>query len=267
MTLLCRALSFFYFAKEGTNAQNVTGKAFPTPMQRASGIALAPPRPGKKTSARVAMVNIKEPTGSLLSECFKQFGIEAVFITSGAPERLHKEKFEACVLHLGPEAEAVMDAARRSPSNSHMVIYGLGGSAQEAMRFSKYGVNAVFQEPLDRPAALKLVRATQMLVLHEFRRYVRIPIITEISMVANDSRRFTVTSQEISTGGMSVKSSEDVSQGTELEVSFALLTLPRIWVRAVVSWRKPNKTFGVRFDPKDERRFRIKEWIEAYLEN
>ena len=26
-----------------------------------------------------------------------------------------------------------------------------------------------------------------------------------------------------------------------------------------VSWRKPDKTFGVRFDAKDERRLRIKE--------
>ena len=236
-------------------------------MQRATGIALAPPRPGRKTAARVALIEIKEPAGSLLSECFRQFGIETVPITGAGVDRLVKEKFEACVLHLGPQAEAVMDAARRSPSNSHMVIYGLGGSAQEAMRFSKYGVNAVFLEPLDRPAALKLVRATQMLVLHEFRRYVRIPIITEIAMVSSDGRRFTATSQEISTGGMSVKSPEDVSPGTEVEVSFALLTLPRIWVRAQVSWRKPNKTFGVRFDAKDDRRFRIKEWIEAYLEN
>ena len=242
-------------------------KAFPNAMQRASGIALAPPRTARKNTARVALVNINEPTGSLLSDCFKQFGIEAVVMSGGLPTRLEKEKFEACVLHMDREAEAVMDAARRSPSNSRMVIYGLGGSAQEAMRFSKYGVNAVFQEPLDRPAALKLVRATQMLVLHEFRRYVRIPIITEIAIVSTDGRRFTATSQEISTGGMSIKSPEDVSQGTELEVSFALLTLPRIWVRAQVSWRKPNKTFGVRFDAKDERRFRIKEWIEAYLEN
>ena len=66
---------------------------------------------------------------------------------------------------------------------------------------------------------------------------------------------------------MSVKSPEDVSPGTDVEVSFALLTLPRIWVRSQVSWRKPNKTFGVRFDANDDRRFRIKEWIEAYLEN
>jgi len=236
-------------------------------MQKASGPVLAPPRPSKKSLARVALVNIDEPTGSLLLDCFRQFGIEGVFMSDNVPARLQHEKFEACVLRLGPEAQAVMESARHSPSNSHMVIYGLGGSAQEAMRFSKYGVNAVFQEPLDRPAALKLVRATQMLVLHEFRRYVRIPIITEIAIVSDDGRRFTATSKEISTGGMSVKSPEDVTPGTAVEVSFALLTLPRIWVRATVSWRKPNKTFGVRFDAKDERRLRIKEWIEAYLEN
>ena len=123
-------------------------------MSKTSGLTLAPPRPSKKNSARVALINIKEPTGSLLADCFKQFGIEGVFMSEGAPERLQKEKFEACVLHLGPDAEAVMDSARRSPSNSHIVIYGLGGSAQEAMRFSRFGVNAVFQEPLDRPAAL-----------------------------------------------------------------------------------------------------------------
>ena len=212
-------------------------------------------------------MDIKEPTRSLLSDCFKQFGIEAVTMTGNVIERMQREKFEACVLSLIPESGAVMEAVRTSPSNNRMVVYGLGGSAQEAMKFSRYGVNAVFQEPLERPAALKLVRATQMLVLHEFRRYVRIPIITEISMISADSRRFTATSMEISTGGMSVRSGEEVSLGMPLEVSFALLTLPRIWLRAQVSWIKPDKTFGVRFDVKDERRMRIKEWIEAYLES
>jgi Tfp pilus assembly protein PilZ len=236
-------------------------------MQKSSGIVLAPPSHSRKSSARVALVDIKEPARALLVDCFKQFGIEALVLTGSLSERLKKEKLEACVVQLTPEAVPVMESVRTSPSNNRMVIYGLGGSAQEAMKFSKYGVNAVFLEPLERQAALKLVRATQMLVLHEFRRYIRIPIITEIAMVSSDNRRFTAISKEISTGGMSVKSPEEVSIGMELEVSFALLTLPRIWVRAQVSWRKPDKTFGVRFDSKDERRLRIKEWIEAYLEN
>ena len=235
-------------------------------MDKALGTALAPIPPSKKASARVALVDLKEPAKTILTECFRQFGIEAVAMTGDVPDRLKKEKFEACVLKLGHEAEAAMESARTSASNSRMVIYGLGGNAQEAMRYSKYGINAVFHEPMERPATLKLVRATQMLVLHEFRRYVRIPVITEISIVTADSRRFTANSQEISSGGMSMRSAEDVSPGMNVEISFALLTLPRLWVRGTVSWRKPNsKSFGIRYDAQDERRLRIKEWIEAYL--
>jgi len=214
------------------------------------------------------LVDLKENARSVLSDCFRQFGIETVVLSGGMTHRLKSEKFEACVLHLAPGAEAFMDAARTSASNSRMVIYGLGGSVQDAMKFSKYGINAVFNEPLERPAALKLVRATQMLVLHEFRRYVRIPVITEVAVVTGDNRRFTATSQELSSGGMSMKTGEEISSGQMVEVSFALLTLPRIWVRGNVTWKKPaSKTFGIRFDVQDERRLRIKEWIDAYLEN
>ncbi|HXM21205.1 MAG TPA: PilZ domain-containing protein [Terriglobales bacterium] len=221
----------------------------------------------KKASARVALIDLKEPARNTFSECFRQFGIESVSLTGNAVERLKKEKFEACVIKLGPEAQAVMESARTSASNSRIVLYAVGGSAQDAMRYSKYGINAIFHEPLERPAVLKLVRATQMLVLHEMRRYVRIPVITEISLVMNDGRKMTATSIEISSGGMSLRSAEDIAVGQSGEVSFALLTLPRIWVRGTVTWRNMNgKTFGIRFDNQDDRRFRIKEWIDAYLE-
>jgi hypothetical protein len=238
-------------------------------MEKAIGMVPAPLPTGKKAAARAALVDLKEPVRATLADCFRQFGIETVVMPATAAERLQKEKFEACVLKLGPAAQPMMEAARTSLSNSRMIIYGLGGSAQDAMRFSKYGINAVFQEPLERHAALKLVRATQMLVLHELRRYVRIPVITEITVIpASDSRRLTATSVEVSSGGMSMRSAENISPGQSVEISFALLTLPRVWVRGSVSWRNaPGKTFGIRFDPQDERRQKIKEWIDSYLES
>jgi hypothetical protein len=236
-------------------------------MDKAFGTAILPVLASKKASARVALIDMKEPARSTLSECFRQFGIESVSLTGNAAERLKKEKFEACVLKLGPEAKAVMESARTSPSNSRIVLYAVGGSAQDAMAYSKYGINAIFHEPLERPAVLKLVRATQMLVLHEMRRYVRIPVITEISLTMADNRKLTATSIEVSSGGMSLRSAEDVPLGQSGEMSFALLTLPRIWVRCAITWRNVSgKTFGIRFDNQDERRFRIKEWIDAYLE-
>jgi hypothetical protein len=233
-------------------------------MTNAFGTALAP-LPVKKGTARAALVDLKESSRFLLTECFRQFGIECVQVSSTAPERLGQEKFEACVLNLAPESETFMEAARTSASNSRIVLYGLGGNAQQAMRFSKYGINAMFHEPLERPAALKLVRATHSLVLHEFRRYARIPIMTEVTVVSPDGHRLSASSIDVSSGGMSLKSSEDMPSGSNVEISFSLLTLSRVTIRSVVTWRKP-KSFGIRFDPGDDRRQKIKQWIEAYLE-
>jgi len=123
-------------------------------MEKAFGTALAPNPPTKKAVARAALVDLKESSRALLTECFRQFGIETVVTSAGSIERLRQEKFEACVLHLRPGAEQVMEAARTSPSNSRIVLYGLGGNAQEAMRYSKFGINAMFHEPLERPAPL-----------------------------------------------------------------------------------------------------------------
>lgn len=234
-------------------------------MDQAFATSLAPVPPKRKAAARTALVGLNESARALLAEGFRQFGIETVVITSNAAERLKNEKFEACVLSLGEGADSLMEAARNSPSNSRCVIYGLGGNAQEAMSYSKYGINAIFSEPLERPAALKLIRGTRMLVLHEFRRYVRIPVMTEVSLVG-DGRRISATSIEMSTGGMSLKSSEDFSIGANIEISFSLMTLPRVNVKGIVSWRKP-KSIGVRFDSADKQRQKIRTWIDSYLEN
>ena len=236
-------------------------------MDKAFATTLAPSPMQRKATARAALVGFNEPSRALLTECFRQFGIEPVPVNSDAAERMRREKFEACVLTLAsaPESEEIMEAARGSRSNSRCILYGVGGSAQDAMRFSKYGINAMFHEPLERPAMLKLVRATRLLVLHEFRRYVRIPVMTEVSVVG-DGRRISATSIEMSSGGMSIKSAEDFSTGVNVEVSFALMTLPRVNVRGVISWNKP-KSIGVRFDSNDERRLKVKTCIDSYLEN
>ncbi len=234
-------------------------------MEKAFASTLPTLIPTRRASARTALVGLQEPIRAVLSECFRQFGIEAVTVSSNPAERIAREKFEACVLSLTDDAAPVMEAARSSRSNSRCVIYGVGGNAQQAMRFSKFGINAMFHEPLERPAALKLVRATRLLVQHEFRRYVRIPVMTEVSIVG-DGRRVAASSIEISSGGMSLKSHEDFSVGVNVELSFALMTLPRVNVRGSVSWCKP-KAVGVRFDPADERRFKLKSWIDSYVEN
>ena len=226
----------------------------------------------RKVNARAALFNLPEPSHSLLAECFRQFGIETVPVSDADSERLHKQKFDACVLPLGDSVGHIIELARSSPSNSRLApgqrleLLSLA-SAQDAMRYSKHCINAMFHEPLERSATLKLMRSTRPLVLHEFRRYVRIPVMTDVTVLAADNSRFLVTSQEISAGGMSLKGTAKLEPGQLVEVSFSVLTLPHIRLRGYISWKKPDKSVGIRFDAKDERRQRLKEWIVAYLES
>ena len=238
-------------------------------MENTLGNSLVIPSPTRKFSARAALVDLQENSRSLLSECFRQFGIDSVSMTGERADRLASEKFEACVIPVGSKAAPVLESARRSRSNSRMVIYGLGGTIKEALNLSQFGINAIFHEPLERPAAIKLLRSTRMLVLHEFRRYARVPVITQVAITAgSNNRQFDASSVEISSGGMSLKCAQEVAPGLPVEVSFALLTLPRVWVRGNVTWTKAaGKSFGIRFDQADNRRLKVREWVESYLES
>ena len=229
-----------------------------------SGVVAKVPSP-KKGSVRAALVGLDESAADILQDCFKQFGIQTVALEDDAPQRLHKEKFEACVVKLGNGAETILQAVRNSPSNSRIVVYGVG-KLNQLVSVSKYGVNSVFTEPIGRNNALKIVRATHLLVVHEFRRYVRIPVAIEVR-VELEGRRFTCTSQEISAGGMSLKSTEKVPMGRGLEVTFDLPGRPQVRSRGTVCWLHPDDSLiGVRFDGQDERRLAVKQWIENYLE-
>jgi hypothetical protein len=62
-------------------------------MNNALGTTLAPITQAKKAAARIAMVDLKDGSQAILTECFRQFGIEAVMVSENAADRLRKEKF------------------------------------------------------------------------------------------------------------------------------------------------------------------------------
>ncbi len=222
----------------------------------------------KRIIARVLLAGLDEPTSAVLRDCFKQFGIQTVTSNGDTERRLQKEKFEACVVQLGrADAESVLSAARNSASNSRIVIYGISRGTQEAMRFSKFGINAVIDHPVDRQSALKLVRSTHLLVVHELRRYVRLPVVTGVK-VGYAQGSFRATSVEISAGGMSMRSDVRLAKEQPVEVTFSLPPNGKVVVaRATVCWKRDAADMiGIRFDPTDERRLEVKRWIDSYLD-
>lgn len=222
--------------------------------------------PGKIV-ARAASVHIDNACNAFMHDCFKQFGIHVVSLAGDPITAFSRQKFEACVLRLyDPQAEAILKAARGSNSNKGIVMYGIARTAQEALRYSSYGINAIFDEPLDRQSVLKVVRATHLLVIHELRRYVRVPVVAE-ALIETNSTTAKATTVEVSSGGMSVRTATALSRSDSVQITAKLPGMDRLEVRASVSWVRPaDKMYGLRFDPADPRRQNVRRWIDQYLE-
>jgi PilZ domain-containing protein len=226
----------------------------------------AAPVPGK-VNARAASVHVDHACNAFLQDCFRQFGIQLVPLPGDPADIFKRQKFEACVVRLyDPDAEKVLRAARSSPSNKNMVIYGIARSTQEALRFSHFGINAILDEPLDRQSVVKVVKATHLLVIHELRRYVRVPVVAEAT-VETSRGSFPAMTVEVSSGGMSVRCENALPSGEQLKLSANLRGLEGLNLRAYLCWtRGSDHVYGLRFDPTDDRRLKVRRWIDQYLE-
>ncbi|HLJ89332.1 MAG TPA: PilZ domain-containing protein [Candidatus Angelobacter sp.] len=223
--------------------------------------------PAAKAIARVASMGIDQNANAFLHDCFRQFGIQVVPAVGESTALFNRQKFEACLLRLyDPAAEAILSAARGSSSNRRMVIYGLARSTQEALKFSSYGINAVIDEPLERQSVLRIVRATHLLVIHELRRYVRVPVVSEVAISAQ-SRSFSGMSLEVSAGGMCVRGQSSLASIEQVNVVLALPGAKKFSIRAFICWSRENEMlYGLRFDSNDENRVLVRNWIDQYLE-
>jgi hypothetical protein len=220
-----------------------------------------------KIFAKAASVRIDPTCNAFLNGCFRPFGIHIVPVPGDPTTTLHRQKFEACVLRLyDPEAEKILNAVRNSASNRPMVLYGIARNTKEALRCCSYGINAILDEPLDRADVVKVVRSTQRLVINELRRYARVPVQSH-AVVETPAGSATATTLDVSAGGLSLRSAAVLASGA-VRLMLALPHLPRLTLRAFICWQRPGieKVYGMRFDPNDPARFRIRGWIDQHLE-
>ncbi len=190
-----------------------------------------------KITARIASIHIDPGCNTFLNDCFRQFGISVVPAEGDPVALFNRQKFEACVLRLyDPDADRILKAARNSPSNRRLVVYGIARNTQEALRYCIYGINAVLDEPLDRQSVLKVVRATHLLVIHELRRYVRIPVVSQIEIDTGNRAPTPATTVEVSSGGISVRCSTQLPKSDPVRLILNLPGLEKVIVRAFICW-------------------------------
>jgi hypothetical protein len=217
--------------------------------------------PARK-AACVALVGLDESTSAVLAECFHQFGVITLKVAKDEVGRFDTEKFDACVLRLDENAERVLSTARNSPVNFRMVVYGIASGQKPDARLLRYGINVMLEEPVEKRTALRGVRATYLLIVHEFRRYVRIPLVTPVKLLF-EGRTVSGTSEELSGGGMSVFANR-LPPGMNVEVEFAMPNCPPVRIGASVRWAGEGR-LGLRFDENDTGHMRVKSWVDKYL--
>lgn len=187
-------------------------------------------------------------------------------ISDDAVARLQKQKFEGIVLPINDDIEGILGTTRNSPINKRLMIFALCKDPREVAPYSRYGINVTLLEPLDRREVLRVLKSTSLLILNEFRRYFRIPLVLEVRLEAEDYA-YEGSSCEVSGGGMSmVIESAKFQVNQECVVSFSLPQSCAVDLRATVCWTKERKNMvGTKFHVEQEGRVVVRKWIDDYL--
>ncbi len=121
--------------------------------------------------------------------------------------------------------------------------------------------------PVTRPAALKAIHATRLLLLNELRRYVRLPLAAPVEVMCG-STRYSAISAEISVGGMSLRANGAVPPlNSTAQAMFSVPKSSDVSMASIICWTDAHSSqFGLRFDPNSEGRTAVKAWIEEYLD-
>lgn len=214
------------------------------------------------------MVGLTQDESRVFSDCCKQFEFQAVEIDQDSRDRLQREKFEGVAVGLGEQAEETLESIRKSKSNQRVLIFAVCDNLRDTYPHARFGINATFERPLERSTVLKLLKAARLLILNEFRRYLRIPIVLPVA-VETDSARINASSCELSGGGMSITmpaTAGKLRSSDHVSVSFTLPDSARSKMPAQVCWNKENeKMIGVRFDENAPDRVQVKSWIDDFL--
>ena len=217
-----------------------------------------------KPPSRAALINLDPPTLEVLRESFGNHRITGIPLAGVVEPRLAREKFQAFVVPLNDRAPGLFEVIRSSADNKRAVIYGVASTLEEALPYTRHGINALFCLPLDRDAAGKVIHSTQALVNGEMRLYVRVPLVTAVRLEVDGSRH-AASSREVSGGGLAIHTTLKLAIPQNVSLSFTLPGLPEVSLRSVVSWiTEVDSLVGVRFAPSEARQ-RVMKWVENYL--
>jgi hypothetical protein len=223
--------------------------------------------PAKKTPTLAAIgIDLKQLDffKTSLQKCCIQIDV-AAYDFAKPPKNADVNAF---VVRLDANAEEVLTKIRSAEEFRDTLIYAVGSGADVMnANLTEFEISVLLPD-LSAPSVTDAVQSTYQLLLHQLRRYARIPIVTPVLIGTGDSSVKAI-SRNVSAGGMSLSllsagALDALQSEPVLQVSFSLPHSNRFHLSSVIV-RKADKLINFQFlgSPDQEE---LKAWIDRYLQ-
>jgi hypothetical protein len=227
-----------------------------------------------KKPAILAAVGVDAAQLDLFKTSLQKLGIQAQ-PTAYDPKRPPQGiEVSAFIVRLGSGAEEILTTIRSRAEHHDTLIYAVGTEG-DVMGLAQFEISVLLPD-LSPPSVTEAVQTTYQLLLHQIRRYARIPIVIPVQMGVGETSMMGI-SKNISAGGMSVSflpnssgtpaavaALAQLQPNTVLQTSFNLPHSSRFHMSSVLV-RKSEKMASFQFlgSPDQEE---LKVWIDKYLQ-
>lgn len=178
---------------------------------------------------RILVIDDEPGILGLMQEVLTLMGAEAYTLDNAAAalERLEEQTFDGLLVDIrmpGIDGLELIRRVRRSEKNRRAPIVALSGSQDQKTMEEALAAGATFflHKPFDHKTLMRMLNSTRGSMLQERRRHARVPIHGPVQCQAG-SIRFNAAGHDISEGGIRLRASKPLPEGTKVSVS---LTLP-----------------------------------------
>ena len=205
-----------------------------------------------------------------LTASLEQFAISADVSPdlATAVTLINTRKFEAVFvdLGLGERTAAVLECVRLSPSNQNSVTFGLVSAVEE--QYLRVLPNFILRKPLSENQVGSILKAALGLVIRDYRRYFRCPVIASVLIRIAGKAQIACEIMNVSEGGMAAATSVAFSPGALVEVEFVLPGEPtKFDLEAEVCWCDHKGHVGLQFrSVPQERNLLLQGWLSRKIE-
>ncbi len=203
---------------------------------------------------KVLVVEDDAPTLQLMTEVLTSLKAEpdALIDSEQAAVVVNQRRYDAIFVDLQMPKVDGFELSRRirqsSWNQTTPIIVVTGQDDPETMpKAFAAGATFFLQKPIDRQRLTMLLKAAQGKMIENRRRFVRVPLRTEVRCQVGQ-QNFTGTSVNLSQGGILVELGRILAPGTSVRLSFRLPgTQPMIEATGVVARADEKLRIGVRF--------------------